>query len=151
MNNNNFATRCQGLFGERLGYGRRWKTAAAQALGIGRATLYRYFSDHSAVAPDVLRKLDALERPQHQPIRTDYQMLTLFSRALLDAQREIDEHGGARHNSAGVSVKNSPAHASGEVEVIGIDNEPLHFTRRAGRPSFAGAHEVGRRRLSARR
>jgi len=93
MTNDNFSMRCEGLFGQRLGYGRRWKTAAAQALGIGRATLYRYFNDVAAVSPDVLRKLEALERPQQQPVRTDYQLLTLFARALLDAQREIDEHG----------------------------------------------------------
>ena len=92
-NSNTFMARCQSLFGERLGYGRRWKTAAAQALGIGRATLYRYFDDDGTVASGVVSKLELLERPRQQPVRTDYQMLTLFSRALFDAQREIDEHG----------------------------------------------------------
>ena len=41
---NAFHDRCQVLFGERLGYGRRWKSMAASLLGIGRASLYRYFA-----------------------------------------------------------------------------------------------------------
>ena len=45
---NKFEPRCQELFGKKLGMGRRWKTAAAQALGISRATLYRYFEDDGA-------------------------------------------------------------------------------------------------------
>lgn len=92
-NSNTFMARCQSLFGERLGYGRRWKTAAAQALGIGRATLYRYFGDEGTVAPDVSSKLELLERPRQQPTRSDQQMVTLFARALLDGQRQIDEYG----------------------------------------------------------
>src|SRR5262245_35914240 len=56
-----FETRCQDLFGRKLGMGRRWKTAAAQALGIGRATIYRYFEDDSDVPADVLARLGKLE------------------------------------------------------------------------------------------
>ena len=55
-----------------------------------------FFDDDGAVAPAVLRKLESLERPSQQPGRTDHQLLTLFCRALLDGQRQIDEHGWLR-------------------------------------------------------
>jgi len=38
---NQFEERCRGLFETKFGYGRRWKTAVARSLRIGRATLYR--------------------------------------------------------------------------------------------------------------
>src|SRR5215471_7916297 len=40
-----FETHCQELFKKKLGINRRWKKATAQAVGISRATLYRYFAD----------------------------------------------------------------------------------------------------------
>jgi hypothetical protein len=90
---NQFETRCQSLFATKLGYGRRWKTAAAQGLRIGRATLYRYFADDSAVAVDVVRRLAQLEAGDTKPVRDDRQMVTLFARGLLDVQKQIDDHG----------------------------------------------------------
>lgn len=89
---NTFHDRCEALFAQKLGYGRRWKTAAAQALGIGRATLYRYFDDDRGVSPDVLAQLKQLDAGE-QLIRDDRQMLRLFARGLLDVQKQIDEHG----------------------------------------------------------
>jgi hypothetical protein len=38
-----FGARCEALFAGQLGFDRRWKKAAAKALGISRATLYRYW------------------------------------------------------------------------------------------------------------
>ena len=89
---NTFHNRCEALFAQKLGYGRRWKTAAAQALGIGRATLYRYFDDDSGVPQDVLVRLKRLDAGE-QPIRDDHQMLRMLARGLLDVQRQIDKHG----------------------------------------------------------
>ena len=89
---NTFHDRCEALFAQKLGYGRRWKTAAAQALGIGRATLYRYFDDDRGVSPDVLARLKRLDAGE-QLVRDDRQMLCLFACGLLDVQKQIDEHG----------------------------------------------------------
>ncbi|MFL7904326.1 hypothetical protein ACJ41P_24565 [Azospirillum argentinense] len=87
-----FHDRCQRLFSDRLGHGRRWKTAAAQALGIGRATLYRYFEEGADVAPDVLQRLVQLEAGD-RPIHDDRTMVVLLARALVDVQKQIDEQG----------------------------------------------------------
>ena len=92
---NSFYTRCEALFARKFGYGRRWKSAAAQALGIGRATLYRYLADDSGVAEDVLRQLDELEGSK-SPVRNDREMVLLIASALLDVQRHMDESGWLR-------------------------------------------------------
>jgi hypothetical protein len=89
---NAFHDRCKALFSGRLGYGRRWKSIAAQTLGIGRATLYRYFSDDSNIAADVLGRIAQLEEPA-RPVRKDSEMIQLYATALIDIQREIDERG----------------------------------------------------------
>jgi hypothetical protein len=91
-NKTEFAERCERLFAGKLGYDRRWKTAAAQALGIGRATLYRYLDGKTDVAGHVIQRLDQLESGGN-PICEDRQMLTLIARGLLDLQREMDENG----------------------------------------------------------
>jgi hypothetical protein len=85
-----FEETCEALFGDTLGYGRRWKTAAAQALGIGRATLYRYFGG-DVVPANIIAKLGQL-RDGGRPVR-DRAMVTLFARGLLDLQEQIDRHG----------------------------------------------------------
>ncbi|PWC76377.1 HU-CCDC81 and SPOR domain-containing protein [Azospirillum sp. TSH64] len=87
-----FHDRCQHLFSDRLGHGRRWKTAAAQALGIGRATLYRYFEEGAEVAAVVLARLADLERGD-KPVRDDRSMVVLLASALVDVQKQIDERG----------------------------------------------------------
>lgn len=89
---NTFHNRCEALFARKLGYGRRWKTAAARALRIGRATLYRCFDEDSGVPQDVLARLERLDAGE-QPIRDDRQMLCMLARGLLDVQRQMDEHG----------------------------------------------------------
>lgn len=88
---NSFYERCEVLFAHKLGYGRRWKSAAAKALGIGRATLYRYFDEHE-VPQDVLAELGKLETPQ-KPVRSDREMVVLYARALKEIQERIDERG----------------------------------------------------------
>ena len=90
---NLFHDRCKALFADKLGYGRRWKTAAAQTLGIGRATLYRYFDSDSAVCDDVLQRLDQLEHSETKPVLNDRQMVTLFACGLRDVQKQIDDYG----------------------------------------------------------
>ncbi|WP_422369430.1 hypothetical protein [Pelagibius sp.] len=87
-----FYAQCEQLFQADLGYGRRWKSSAARALGIGRATLYRYFENDSAVPTDVHARLRALsQRPP--PSHDDHQMVSLFARGLADLQDEIDANG----------------------------------------------------------
>jgi hypothetical protein len=87
-----FETRCQKLFSVRLGYGRKWKTACAQALGIGRATLYRYFEAETVIPDDVTRQLLELEKPQ-KPVRNDREMVILYASGLVELQKRIDERG----------------------------------------------------------
>lgn len=88
-----FEARCQDLFGRKLGMGRRWKTAAAQALGIGRATIYRYFEDDSDVPADVLTRLGKLESGDDRKPASSRDMVTWFARGLRDVQKQIDDHG----------------------------------------------------------
>lgn len=90
-----FPERAQALFSEKLGYGRRWKSAAAQELGIGRATLYRYLDDPSGVAPDVLIKLAKLEAPR-APVHGIREMVTLIASAIVEIQSRIDAEGWLR-------------------------------------------------------
>ncbi len=87
-----FYTQCEQIFQADLGFGRRWKSSAAQALGIGRATLYRYFENDSSVPDDVHARLRALSQRQ-SPRHDDRQMLSLFARGLADLQAEIDANG----------------------------------------------------------
>lgn len=90
-----FPQRVQTLFSEKLGYGRRWKTAAAEQLGIGRATLYRYLDDPAGVAPDVLTKLTQLEGPK-APVHGVREMVTLIASAIIQIQSSIDAEGWLR-------------------------------------------------------
>ena len=87
-----FQSECEALFAIKLGYGRRWKSSAAQALGIGRATLYRYFEPGHAVPEDILRRLETLSGG-NASTKTTHQMVSLFARGLLDLQVEVDAHG----------------------------------------------------------
>ena len=89
---NAFYVRCEALFAQKFGYGRRWKSAAAQTLRIGRATLYRYLEDDSSVGEDVLKNLEALEGPK-KPVRNDREMVVLFASAVVDIQKRLDDSG----------------------------------------------------------
>lgn len=84
-----FQTRCEAVFAPL--FGRRWKSIAAERLGIGRATLYRYFDEDSAVAQDVLEKLERLEAPR--PLRQDREMVLLAATALVEVQECVDRRG----------------------------------------------------------
>ena len=55
-----FAAECRAVFAPH--HGRRWKTAAASALAIGRTTLYRYLAGEKPAPPDVRARLAALAR-----------------------------------------------------------------------------------------
>src|ERR1051326_8452930 len=56
--NSGFAADCRRLFAPE--HGRRWKTAAAAALAIGRTTLYRYLSGEQPVPAPIRARLAAL-------------------------------------------------------------------------------------------
>src|SRR5262249_36854526 len=88
-----FETRCQELFGKKLGMGRRWKTAAAQALGISRATIYRYFEDDGDIPADVLAQLGRLESGGDKQPASAQGLVTWFARGLLDVQSQVDDPG----------------------------------------------------------
>ena len=64
-----FAAVCRRLF--MPAYGRRWKSAAAEALAIGRTSLYRYLSGELPVPKPVRARLAALaHRPLNPYART---------------------------------------------------------------------------------
>ncbi len=90
-----FAERAEALFAQKLGYGRRWKSAAAQELGIGRATLYRYLDTPSGVPADVLNRIEQLEGPR-APIHGAREMVTLIAGAVVEIQACIDADGWLR-------------------------------------------------------
>lgn len=89
---NAFEQRCEALFAQKLGLGRRWKTACAQSLAIGRATLYRYFEDDKAVPADVLQRLTDLEAPSSLP-GEDSKLVKMYASALVEVQKQIDDSG----------------------------------------------------------
>ncbi|HZK89143.1 MAG TPA: 4-hydroxyphenylacetate 3-hydroxylase N-terminal domain-containing protein [Stellaceae bacterium] len=65
-----FAETCRRVFAPE--HGRRWKTAAAAALAIGRTTLYRYLSGEAPVPGDVWARLAALTRQPANPYSRAY-------------------------------------------------------------------------------
>ncbi|WP_428249586.1 hypothetical protein [Ferrovibrio sp.] len=91
MDGRTFYERCESLFATQRGHGRRWKSAAAASLGIGRASLYRYFGE-VIVPDDVVARLKEREAGP-KPIRNDYELVSLCARALKDLQARIDEKG----------------------------------------------------------
>src|SRR5947209_15397374 len=60
-----FAADCRRLFIP--AHGRRWKTAAAAALAIGRTSLYRYLSGEQPVPKEVRARLAGLAREPVNP------------------------------------------------------------------------------------
>src|SRR5205085_8979632 len=60
-----FAADCRRLFAPE--HGRRWKTAAAAALAIGRTSLYRYLSGEQPVPKEVRARLAGLARQPLNP------------------------------------------------------------------------------------
>lgn len=88
-----FKERCQALFAPL--HGRRWKTASASALGISRATLYRYLDGSTDVPDAVLDALGDLEGPT-RPALDDKGMVVLTASALVAIQRQVDDIGYLR-------------------------------------------------------
>ena len=60
-----FASDCRRLF--MPAHGRRWKTAAAAALAVGRTSLYRYLSGELPAPKEVRARLAALARQPVNP------------------------------------------------------------------------------------
>ena len=60
-----FAADCRRLFAPE--HGRRWKTAAATALAIGRTTLYRYLNGEQPVPAPIRARLAALATQPARP------------------------------------------------------------------------------------
>jgi hypothetical protein len=89
-----FRSRCEALFGKP--HGGRWKSACAEALKIGRASLYRYFEDGTVIPQDVLTRLAKLEG-SCGPGVGGADMVALYARALLEVQDELDHRGSLRH------------------------------------------------------
>jgi hypothetical protein len=87
---NVFRVECERTFSQ---YGRNWKTACAKALGIGRATLYRYLDREDGIPQDVRQRLMRLSAPVQPPIDSR-EMVSLYARALIDLQLNIDESSG---------------------------------------------------------
>src|SRR6266851_1605377 len=93
MRGEDFLSRCEALFAPR--YGRRWKAACASALGIGRASQYRYFSNKISVPGEVLACLTKIEQPS-RPAVSSRDMLALYARALVALQDCLDLHGSLK-------------------------------------------------------
>jgi hypothetical protein len=86
-----FFQRCESLYAGQQGHGKRWKSAAAISLGIGRASLYRYFTGAN-VPVDIVARLKEREAGP-KPIRNDQELVALCARALKDLQAQIDDRG----------------------------------------------------------
>ncbi len=93
MRGEDFLSRCEALFAPQ--HGRRWKAACAGALGIGRASLYRYFSNKISVPEEVLACLTKIEQPS-RPAVSSRDMLALYARALVELQDCLDRHGSLK-------------------------------------------------------
>jgi 4-hydroxyphenylacetate 3-monooxygenase len=65
QNGGDFAAECRRLF--MPGHGRRWKSAAAAALAIGRTSLYRYLSGEQPAPKEVRARLAALAHQSANP------------------------------------------------------------------------------------
>src|SRR5689334_7199420 len=65
QNGRDFAAECRRLF--MPGHGRRWKSAAAAALAIGRTSLYRYLSGEQPAPKEVRARLAALAHQSANP------------------------------------------------------------------------------------
>src|SRR5258708_12081262 len=82
-----FSENCRRLFAPE--HGRRWKTAAADALAIGRTTLYRYLNGEQPVPAPVRARLAALANRPANPYAT---------RIFLGAEK-MTPHHPIPHNS----------------------------------------------------
>jgi hypothetical protein len=69
-----FVGDCRRLFAPE--HGRRWKTAAADALAIGRTTLYRYLNGEQPVPAAVRARLAALAKRPASPYASRWRRST---------------------------------------------------------------------------
>jgi hypothetical protein len=87
----NFAERCEVIFTPN--HGRRWKSVCAEALGISRATLYRYLDGTSPVPADIEKMLASLTLPETVRVRSDPEMARLIAVAVVRLRTVLDTHG----------------------------------------------------------
>ena len=80
-----FAADCRRLFAP--AHGRRWKSAAAAALAIGRTSLYRYLNGEQPVPKEVRARLAALSR---QPVNPFAGTLSLGEDRMIPEQHIAD-------------------------------------------------------------
>ena len=116
-----FYRQCQKLFERDLGYGRRWKSAAAQALEISRATLYRYFDNDDGVPDDVRSRLRELAQPQ-VPIYDDQEMVRLYARGLVELQERIDAEGWLKPDDGYPSTLQRVFDIAAAQQAVGADS-----------------------------
>lgn len=89
-----FAAHCEVAFAPK--HGRRWKSACADALGISRATLYRYLDGSSAVPADIEATLSTLTPRPTAQVRTDPEMARLLAVAVVRLRTLLDAQGWLR-------------------------------------------------------
>ena len=89
-----FFEECRLIFGERLGLGDRWKSSAANALGISRSTLYRYCQPGQVVPPRVRERLREIAAAPTVTPRPHHSLDTLAARALVAMQDTIESPAG---------------------------------------------------------
>jgi len=135
MRGEDFLSRCEGLFAAQ--HGRRWKSACAEALRIGRASLYRYFEGKVAVPGNVLARLTRLEGLGRPAVGAS-EMVALYARGLLDVQDELDRHGSIRRGYP-ETLRRAFDLAAALNAAEGSENWPVELGQlvaRAGQPFY---------------
>ncbi|HEX5453300.1 MAG TPA: 4-hydroxyphenylacetate 3-hydroxylase N-terminal domain-containing protein [Stellaceae bacterium] len=117
-----FAAACRRLFAAR--HGRRWKSAAASALGIGRTSLYRYLNGAVPVPKEIRAALAALANtgepgnpfarpsPAHEVTMTPEQHIAAANRPFTGAEYVESLKDGRCVYIDGERVRDVTAHAA---------------------------------------
>jgi hypothetical protein len=91
-----FTLRCEKLFSETLGYGKRWKSIGAIKLGIDRKTLYSYLKKNNAPS-NILARLEKLENnsstPKSTPKVPTQDLVRLMAASLQDVEEQLSSRG----------------------------------------------------------
>ena len=89
-----FSEECRLVFGERMGLGDRWKSSAANALGISRSTLYRYCQPGQKVPLHVRARLREVAAAPTITPRPHQSLDTLAARALVALHDTMESPSG---------------------------------------------------------